>query len=158
ADARPELAPWLWPLLVVYIVFAFLTWTAQPLFNLLLRLNRFGRLVLSREETVASNWVGGCLLSALVALGIYLATADLVALFAAIFLGLLIVPVAAVFHCPAGWPRQAMALYTLLVAATALSSLALILAESLLFDVPAYGFLIGVFLSGWVANGLQMVR
>jgi tetratricopeptide (TPR) repeat protein len=158
ADARPELAPWLWPLLIAYLVFVFLTWTAQPLFDLLLRLNRFGRLVLSREEIVASNWVGACVLAALIALGIYLAAGGLVALFSAIFLGLLIIPVAAVFHCPSGWPRQVMAIYTLLLFAAGLSAIGLIAAERVLFEVPAYGFLIGVFLSGWVANGLQMVR
>ena len=33
------LAPWLLPLRVLYVAFVVLTWTAEPLFNLLLRLD-----------------------------------------------------------------------------------------------------------------------
>jgi len=40
----------------------------RPMFNLLLRLDRFGRLVLARGERVASNWFALCVLPALGAL------------------------------------------------------------------------------------------
>ena len=46
----------------VYLVFAFLTWTAQPLFNVLLRVDPIGRYALSRRQIVASNWVGSAFL------------------------------------------------------------------------------------------------
>src|SRR5262249_17996730 len=68
ADANPAWRPWVMPLQVAYIAFVVLTWIAEPLFNLLLRLDRFGRHALTREEIVATNWVGGLLTPALVSL------------------------------------------------------------------------------------------
>ncbi|MDF1515236.1 MAG: hypothetical protein P1S60_15615 [Anaerolineae bacterium] len=41
-----------------------ITWIAQPLFALLVRFNRLGRLALPKEEITASNWVALCLLVA----------------------------------------------------------------------------------------------
>src|SRR5262249_42944875 len=43
AKGSPLLAPILWPLVYAYFVFVVLTWLAYPLFNLLLRFDRFGR-------------------------------------------------------------------------------------------------------------------
>lgn len=62
AAANPELGLFLWPLVVGFYIFIYLSWTAQPVFNLMLRFDRFGRYVLSREERVASNWYGASLL------------------------------------------------------------------------------------------------
>ncbi|MCK6481798.1 MAG: tetratricopeptide repeat protein [Planctomycetes bacterium] len=52
---------------VLYGVFALLTWAADPLFNLLLRLRREGRLLLDEDETKASNAVGALLAGAALA-------------------------------------------------------------------------------------------
>src|SRR5512133_875707 len=68
SSSYPNIAPLLLPVQIAYLGFVLLTWTADPVFNLLLRLNRFGRLALSREQIVASNWIGGCLLVAVLAL------------------------------------------------------------------------------------------
>ncbi len=62
AAENPALALVIWPLLVLFYAFIYLCWTAGVMFNLLLRLDRFGRFVLSREERVATNWFGGSLL------------------------------------------------------------------------------------------------
>ncbi len=62
ADENPALAPVIWPLLILFYAFIYLCWTAGVMFNLLLRLDRFGRLVLSHSERVATNWFGGSLL------------------------------------------------------------------------------------------------
>jgi tetratricopeptide (TPR) repeat protein len=109
AQSNPELAPWVLPLRILYITFAVLTWTAYPMFNLLLRLNRFGRLALTPEQTVESNWVG---------LSFFLALASLAGCIAmgfdspwvlslAVF-GLLLLPLSGLFRCATGWPRWTM--------------------------------------------------
>jgi tetratricopeptide (TPR) repeat protein len=54
-----------WVLVVAFYLFIYLSWTARPMFNLLLRLDRFGRCVLSHDERVATNWFGGVLAAAL---------------------------------------------------------------------------------------------
>jgi len=58
AEASPVWGRFLWPVLIAFYAFIYLSWTAHPMFNLLLRLDRFGRFVLSRSERVASNWYG----------------------------------------------------------------------------------------------------
>src|SRR5262249_45146580 len=45
------------PLIVAYLIFFVLSWLALPIFNTLLRLNRFGRLTLSRENKLQSTLV-----------------------------------------------------------------------------------------------------
>jgi len=58
---------WLFtPLLVLFFLFIYLSWTSQPLFNLMLRLDRFGRHVLSPDQRHGST-VFGIVFAALVA-------------------------------------------------------------------------------------------
>lgn len=46
------------PLYVAFYGFIYLSWTAQPLFNLVLRIDPFGRHVLSRDQRWGSTWFG----------------------------------------------------------------------------------------------------
>lgn len=100
------------PLIVGYLAFFALSWLARPLFNSLLRLSRFGRMVLNKEEVWQSNLVCLFLVPALAAgvvyviqgksnLGINAENLGLSCGFSAIF-------VSTVFHCEVGWPRWAM--------------------------------------------------
>jgi tetratricopeptide (TPR) repeat protein len=57
------------PLLILYMVFAFATWIGKPLSDLALRLHPLGKLALNDDEKRSSNWVGICLLVALLVLG-----------------------------------------------------------------------------------------
>jgi hypothetical protein len=170
ARSNPDLAPWLLPARILYVAFALLTWTADPLFNLLLRLNRFGRLALSRQQVIASNWIGVCLLLALLALaGCFALGFDTPCLLAAVVFGFLLLPLAGTFKCAAGWPRKSMAVYTAVMAAAGLGALLLDFAGSIPVagaantSGPASAGLLGMFLlgaigSGWVANILIAQR
>ncbi len=62
-----------------YVMFAFLTWTARPLFNLTLRLDKFGRYALSPRQIIASNWVGSTFLIALLGFVAWLFTRSMLA-------------------------------------------------------------------------------
>jgi hypothetical protein len=104
ASAAPVLKPLIFPFLIAYAAFAVLTWISMPLFNLLLRFNRFGRLALSREQIVASNFLAANLALALVLVVAGLALRSLLLLFSAAFFG---------FQCARGWPRWSMGGYTL---------------------------------------------
>jgi len=57
----PILEPLALPLSIAYVVFVWMTWTASALFNLVLRLDSFGRLVLNASERLESTLVGICL-------------------------------------------------------------------------------------------------
>jgi tetratricopeptide (TPR) repeat protein len=160
AREKPALSPYVTPLLIAYIVFALLTWLAGPLFNLLLRLDRFGRHALSRDQVVASNWVGGILGLALAGLLTWLVTpaqtiVNSLAILVGGYFGLLLLPTCGVFNCQAGWPRRMMALYTVGLAVTGLASLALLILRQEAWLPALQVFLWGCFLSGFVANFLM---
>jgi len=170
AASNPKLAPWVLPLRILYVAFALLTWMADPLFNLLLRMNKFGRMVLSREQIVSTNWIGSCILLALLALGACLLS-DFAApyLLAAAVFGFLVLPLAGTFKCSEGWPRKAMAAYTLAMAAAGITAIILLFVARLQSGVGAKSlraastglmglFFLGAIGSAWVANILIAQR
>lgn len=113
-DSVPVLKPLYWPIVIAYLIFAILTWIASPLFNLILRLNRFGRLALSDEQRTASNLLGLCLLTALlvatVPTGFQLATGrpvDVDWFICGLMCFALALPVTNIHRCEPGWPRVA---------------------------------------------------
>jgi tetratricopeptide (TPR) repeat protein len=170
ARSVPEMAPWVLPIRILYCVFALMTWIASPLFNLMLRVNRFGRYALSREQTVASNWLGLCLLLGLVAFGGWVATGfQSVWLFAALVFGLLLLPVSAIFRCTSGWPRLTMAAYTIVTALAGIGAATMIFLYPMqpvsgvsmvrdTTDTLFWIFIVGAIGSTWVANFLMTRR
>lgn len=121
ADSHPAWAPVLKPLFWAYVAFAIMTWLAVPLFSLLLRTSRFGRLALSPEETRGANLLGAGLLVVVGMFTAALATGDARLWGGVVPAGLLLVPLAAIYLVPAGGPRAIMAL-----AAAGLATLALV--------------------------------
>ncbi len=168
ARNQPHLAPWIMPLIVLYVVFVVMTWVANPLFNLLLRLHPIGRLALSREQIITANWVGLCVLGAVVSLVTHFGFGLDGALLAALACGLVIPPLVSIYQCHKGWPRTTMMLITLSLAVVGLISVALMLSANffaadlrLLLDLPGVIlfllFLLGAFVSQFVANALPAV-
>ncbi|HEX7863066.1 MAG TPA: tetratricopeptide repeat protein [Verrucomicrobiae bacterium] len=160
-NSNPALKPFIFPIQIIYLIFVFLTWTAKPLFNLLLRLNKFGRMVLNDEEIVASNWIGGFVGAAVLCLIVGIAGVK-GALLGALIFGFSVLPLSAVFECQPGWPRRIMSLYTIAVVGAGLVAFGSALAdppkESPLANVGAACmglFLIGVFVSGFLGNFLM---
>lgn len=113
--AIPLLSPLQIPILVIYGLFAWMTWIAPSLFNLVLFLSPFGRLVLNREEKLSAILVGSCILAGLAVGGIgHLLLPNWPSGFwvtGLLCLGLAI-PVSTILRLH-GWPRIAMALYSL---------------------------------------------
>jgi tetratricopeptide (TPR) repeat protein len=164
---NPNLRPWILPVEIAYLLFVLMTWIADPFFNLLLRLNRFGRLALTREKTVASNWLGLCLLLALLSLaGCFVFGFNSACFTSAIIFGALLLPVAGTFKCAAGSPRNFMAVYTGLAACagiTAISLFALSHGQHNADEIdPAFvlaGFVVLAALgSSWIVNILNTRR
>ena len=57
ANTNEKLRPFLIPVLVVLGLFAFSTWIINPVSNLFLRLNKYGRHLLDKKEIMSSNFV-----------------------------------------------------------------------------------------------------
>ncbi len=115
-QAVPALAPWVTPLLILYVLFALGTWLAAPLADLALRVHPFGRLALSRKERRDSNWIGGCLLAAVASLvaGIVLKVTGLAHL--TVFFLFMLLPLGATLKAVWPQPQKAMLFYTATVA------------------------------------------
>ncbi len=124
ANSQPQLGWVLWPLLVLFYLFIYLSWTAGPMFNLLLRLNKFGRLVLSHDERVASNWFGATFGFASISVIAWSLGGGFPAILAAIMFAMLSVCVAAVFG-KEGRARAILAVATGVLAFLGLGSLVL---------------------------------
>lgn len=154
---NPELQTWANPILFLYFGFVLLTWFATPLFNLLLRLNRFGRYALSRDQRTASNWFGGCVaVAAAGAVGFFalgLEPAGLAALVAAA----LALPLVTIYQVEEGWPRQALGL---LAGGIALTGIAGIIGFSYEQEWASFCFgalALAAFATPWLANYLATV-
>jgi tetratricopeptide (TPR) repeat protein len=123
AENMPSVAWLWWSLLVVLYLFIYLSWTAQPMFNLALRFNRFGRHVLSDDQRVASNWFAVPLAGALVSFAWWVFARETLPLLLIIgFLGLSIA-VAATF-ARRGRPRRVLAIATGAMAVVGVAAIA----------------------------------
>lgn len=167
SQENPGLAPFITPLIWAYTGFVLLTWIAEPLFNLFLRLDRFGRHALSRGQIVASNWLGGVLAIALAALGTGLATGSSTAYLVSIIAFSLALPIGGSSRMSKGWPRRIMIGYTVLLGLFLLIGI-LLQAESVQKgDLAEAGSLFGGItrlaitggaISTWIALALSAVR
>ena len=123
ASSNPELAPWVLPFRVIFVAFVILTWIAYPLFNLLLRFNKFGRMVLAEEQVKESNWIAFFLALAVASLGGCLIVGfNSPWFFALAVFGLILMPLCGTFRCSGG-PKKVMITATtflLLVGITAI--------------------------------------
>jgi tetratricopeptide (TPR) repeat protein len=112
AEAVPATRPVAIPLALFGIGAAMTTWVGRPLADLLLRFDRLGRHALSNDQRRASTLVAITLVTAVAcALAALLIEGRLrnALILNTIQFGLLLIPVSAIYNCPAGWPRRTMA-------------------------------------------------
>ena len=151
----PALAPFLSPLVTLYIIFAFSSWIASPLFNLFLMFDPFGRMILNEREKQTSYWVGLTLLTALVLWisGMVLAIPSLGS--AALGAFILILPVSGLAHARTKRTRLILGTYVVLLVLAGF--LWFMTAMTGLYDLAntlANIFLIGWILNSWIASFL----
>jgi tetratricopeptide (TPR) repeat protein len=166
AETNPAVGRFIWPLLIAYIVFALMTWLSRPLFNLMLRLDRFGKYALSRDQVMGANCVGLTLLTAIVLAVAGFLTGSGLCLIAAGLSGFLMLPMSVIFSCTPGWPRLVMAGYVVVLVAIEAMLLAAFYCQTRHFENVLVGsidslltaFAAGIFLNAWVANALIGVR
>jgi len=66
SDTNSPIAPFLSMLVGLYICFVFMVWTINPIFNIFLRFNKFGKHALDKGEIIGSNIMAVLLASALI--------------------------------------------------------------------------------------------
>jgi Tfp pilus assembly protein PilF len=127
ARQNPALTPWIAPIVVFYAIFVLLTWIADPMFNLLLQCNRYGRCALSKKQRWSSSLFGLLLLGAVVAVLGGVLTGLVPYYLLAAHLGLLIIPATHTFEDDGriNWRVSALVLVMVLLAVLAVASLTL---------------------------------
>ena len=138
SKSTPAIAPFVEPIIVLYSLFALLTWLGSPLFNLLLILDKSGRYALSGDERKGTLIVVGILVAAVafVVLGFLLQSGQVMT--AAVNTALFSIPASAIYRgCSAGWPRQTLAAVTVVIGAIGWVPLFDYLAQANIQDNPA---------------------
>lgn len=149
ASQAPALQPFLTPLIVAYIVFAFSSWIARPVSNLFLQLHPLGKHALSEDERHGATAIGLLLLGALIFGLTFLFTQNLFFGKLAGMLVLMLIPVSGRFSVnPETKARKSLTYYVLGLAITGLAG---VFANA---DGATTLFLIGLFGFSWVANYL----
>jgi len=156
AAKRPDWQLWIVPVIIAYIAFALMTWIADPLFNLLLRLDKDGRHALSAEQIQGANALGVCLTLALASLAGYFGLGSEQALSFAFLFGIGLIPVSAIWRCQLGWPRTTMLVFTLVFFASGLLVHAPL--PEIALEPLGSLHLATIYIAPWLANGLQFAR
>ncbi len=151
-ESNPSLEPLFWPIVGLYLGFVLLTWVADPLFNLSLRLNAFGRLALSEEQITASNWIGGFLLAALIMFLTGFATGNSTYYFIGAGCATMILPVSGIFKVHKSGSRRFLIGYNVVLCVV--GGLAAYLALTGVRQGVGLGglFILGVVAYTWIAN------
>lgn len=145
ASANPEYAPYLMPV-VYFMVFLFLlSWIIDPIMNFYLLTNKYGRLLLDKDDKLMASLVGGSLTMALLSFVVYVSTGwSSFQLFTAAFV-LLTIPLGSFLRPKRKKPRLLLTLYTGALAAFGLFGIPLgsgLLVNLALFGLLAYQFII----------------
>ena len=150
AENSPSLAPFLYPFIGLYILFAFSSWIAMPVSNLFLRLHPLGRYALDEDELRASTIVGLLGAGAIIGLLAWWFSGVEILLFLGMYLLLMLLPVGGLFSVDAsGKARKQLSYYTYTLAAVGLVA---VFTSGM--SILAIIFLLGVFAYSWVANYL----
>ncbi len=156
ARNNPAWAPWILPLLLLYLVFVLLTWFAYPLFNLLLRFNKYGWYALSPDQRTASNWFGACLAIFVTAIAAAIAWDASPAFLVAGFAVGMALPMVTIYQCDVGWPRQAMMTFASAMAGVGLAAIAFTSLGNDAGFMFVTIFVLGFIATPWLANYLTM--
>ena len=153
AKNNPALAPWVTPLIVAYVAFVLLSWTAPQLFNAVLMASRDGRYALSDEQRLSGRFMAAGVGAALALGAVALLSGTVWALNGTILLAVLLIPLSAVFRGPRGGPTRGLAinagvLYALAALSVVLGAAGVLGPAGLLFTVV----LLGAIATSWIVN------
>lgn len=157
AESYPSLAPFFYPFILFYIMWAFSSWIAQPFSNLFLRLHPLGKLALSDDEKTASNMVGIFLGVGITFCLLFFFTNSILWIALGIWFIIMLIPIGGTFMMERGGkPRKYLAIYGAIIGFFGLAYIGLELFANIQVMPLVYAFALGIFFYGWVANYLVM--
>lgn len=154
AKHNETLQPFLYPVIYALAAFALSTWLMTPLSNLLFRLNKYGKHLLSREEKKSAVLVGISLSVFALGLGWYLLTDSLMGVAMAFFGFTMMLPLGRFFDRPSNFFKT----YIFALLALIILSFVQIAATNELFNIFSIIYFIGFFVFQWAANYFSINR
>uniref|UniRef100_UPI004049CFDD tetratricopeptide repeat protein n=1 Tax=Flavobacterium sp. TaxID=239 RepID=UPI004049CFDD len=144
--------PFLNPLLVLLALIAFSTWVINPIGNLFLRFNPYGKLLLDKKEILSSNFVAVSFLTSILGVLSYFILGNEAFLAMAVFGFAMMLPCSVMFS-PSKF-KNGLLIYTIALAIIGFLALGLSFASSQMINTFSTFFVIGFFAFQWVANYL----
>lgn len=135
---------------------AYLTWIIEPLFNLFVLIDRYGRYLLNRREKTGALLVG-CGVALAIALGLtYLYNTNDLLLFPALFFATIVIPVASFYGLDeTSRNLKTIGIYTIVLAVLGIISVLLLVSKNDTGLITGMLYLLGMWTFGWVANYLN---
>jgi tetratricopeptide (TPR) repeat protein len=150
AKSSTTLGPFINPILILLAIIAFSTWVIQPIGNLFLRFNKYGRLLLNQKEKLSSNFVAVSFGLFLIGGLLYLFLLDEKFLGICIFGFTMMLPLGTMFTPSKN--RNILVIYSGLLALLGLVSIFITFTTGELSTGVSSIYLIGFIAYQWVAN------
>ena len=150
AKNNSALQPYLLPLLVLLAFFAFSTWIIEPVSNLFLLFNRYGRYLLGKNEKMSANFVAGSFALFLSGVVAFFLLKDIKYLSLAIVGFGMMLPFSVMFALSK--KKNALLVCTITMAVAALFAIAFTFATDVLFNGAMVLFVLCFVAFQWVAN------
>ncbi len=147
AQKNEELEPYLMP--IVYAIFGIflLTWLMDPLMNVYLLTNRYGRVLLDKNEKLMARLSGISFAFSLLFFALYFSANSGFYLLMGVVFAIMIIPLGTFRKPTKPRNRQIMLAYTIALVVTGIFGA--------IFSTPLYYmFLVGLFIYQWVINGM----
>ncbi|QEG20539.1 tetratricopeptide repeat protein [Mariniblastus fucicola] len=162
AESYPAIAPYVQPIVFLYLIFAITTWIANPVFNTILRFNRYGKYLLDDRQVMASNVMAAMAAFGLI-LGIVLALAFpeerllnfMIGFGYALFM---LMPIAATFNCEDGYPLIVMTVVTVTLGVWGLGAIGMMFVVPGLAVYMLIGFIYANIGSQFLGNYMASVE
>ncbi len=156
ARTNEALQPYLVPLIIALAILAFSTWVINPVSNLFLRFNRYGKFLLDRKEKMSSNFVAGSFALFIIGILLYILLKDEKYLMIAVFGFVMMLPFSVMFS-PSRY-KHSLLIFALAMAVIGILAIGLSFSTGEIFNILTPVFLLGFVAFQWVANFLMIKR
>lgn len=154
AESNETLRIYLTPIVILLSLFAFSTWIITPLSNLFLRLNKYGKYLLTKQQQMSSNFVGISLLIFIAGLILRIVTANNGWAALAFFGFTMMVPLSVMFTKTK--PKNLLLFYTMAMAVIGIAGIVSAFSTGKIFSMFAVIYILGFVALQWVANFIRI--
>ena len=147
AKSNEALQPYLMPIIILLAIFAFSTWILVPISNLLFRLNKYGKHLLTSEEIKSSNMVGVSFLVMVLGLVTLIFNTDLGTLLTAFGFSMM-VPLGKFYETPALFFKS----YAIGMAVIGITVLLTYFITNNIYNTFSFIYIISFIAYQWLAN------